>query len=105
MITYEKINIYVKYNGSNDLFVKMASDEERKILTRDDWIIIYKFEDFYGNIDGIQPTEDQVVIFENDMIKYCLNVPVFIYAKQMIERQCRDRDTPLLQRIINWLLG
>jgi len=36
MITYEKLSIYARYNGSNDLFLRMGSEQEHKTLTRND---------------------------------------------------------------------
>ncbi|RZK30581.1 MAG: hypothetical protein EOO61_19090, partial [Hymenobacter sp.] len=105
MITYEKLSLYAQYNGSNDLFIKMASAEERKILTRDDWIMLYRFEDFYCPADGTQPTAHQIGDFERDMLACCADATVFSYVKQVVERQCQDsRKMPLLKRIASWLL-
>jgi hypothetical protein len=106
MITYEKLSLYAYYNGSNDLFSRMASAEERKLLTRADWIILYKFEDFYCPADGVQPTAQQVATFERDMIDSCADATIFSYVQQVVERQGQEsRKTPLLKRIAYWLLG
>lgn len=106
MITYEKLSLYAYYNGSHDLFSRMASAEERKLLTRADWIILYKFEDFYCPADGAHPTTHQITDFERDMINYCADATIFSYVKQVVERQCQEsRKMPLLKRIAYWLLG
>ena len=106
MITYEKLSIYARHNCSNDLFIKMASAEERKILRQDDWIMLYRFEDFYCPADGTQPTAQQVADFEHNMLEHCTDATVFSYVKQVVERKCQDsRNPPLLLRIIYWLLG
>ena len=106
MITYEKLSLYAYYNGSNDLFLRMASAEEHQLLTRADCIILYKFEDFYCLADGVQPTAQQVATFERDLMDSCADATIFSYAKQVVERQCQERrKMPLLKRIAYWLLG
>lgn len=105
MITYEKLRIYAKYNGSNDLFLRMGSEQEQQTLTTADWLILYRFEDFYCRLDQTQPLNHLVVEFEKDMLKHCSDATIFSYTKQVIERQCRDRlNPPLLKRILDWIL-
>jgi hypothetical protein len=106
VITYEKLSIYARYNGSNDLFLRIGSEHEHQTLTTEDWIILYKFEDFYNSLDETQPLNQHVVEFEQDMLTYCSDATVFLYTKQVIERHRRDRlNPPLLQRLSNWILG
>jgi hypothetical protein len=104
MITYEKLSIYARYNGSNDLFLRMGSEQEQKTLTREDWLILYRFEDFYCPLDHPQPSPQRVVEVEQDLLNCCTDATIFLYTKQVVERQCQDRrNPPLLLRIIDWL--
>jgi hypothetical protein len=106
MITYEKLSIYARYNGSSDLFLRMGSEQEQKTLTREDWLILYRFEDFYCPIDQTQPSPQRVVEVEQDLLNCCTDATIFLYTKQVVERQCQDRrNPPLLMRIMDWLLG
>jgi hypothetical protein len=106
MITYEKLSIYARYNGSNDLFLKMASEQERKTLTTADWILLYKFEDFYDGLDENQPGNQSVAEFEQEMLASCSDATVFLYTKQVLARHRRDRLNPsFLKRLLDWLLG
>ena len=105
MITYEKLSIYARYNGSADLFLRMGSEHEHQTLTREDWIILYRFEDFYCRLDETQSSAQPVGEVERDLLNYCADVTIFLYTKQVIERQCQDRrNPPLLKRILYWLL-
>lgn len=86
----------------------MASEQERKTLIREDWILLYKFEDFYDSLAEAQPGNQSVaeVEFEQEMLTCCSDATVFLYIKQVLERHRRDRlHPPLITGLLYWLLG
>ncbi len=48
MLTRQHLEIYKNYGGDGDMFVRLGSEEEKRILEYEDWRLI---EDFLQDID------------------------------------------------------
>jgi hypothetical protein len=105
MMTHQKLNVYQRYPGSNnDLFLHMASDEERKLLTTEDWMLTYFYFDNMSLAQQGQLTEQDLAAVEDHVLKNCESQEVATRFKSVIIYQL-NKEIPLVKRLIHWLLS
>jgi hypothetical protein len=103
MMTHQKLTIYQRYAGNNDLFLRMASDEERALLTRDDWMLIYLYLDNMSLAKHGQLAAQNLVEIENQVSRNCKDQEVATRFKDILTSEINPKPS-LVKRFLNWLL-
>ncbi|GAB3634835.1 hypothetical protein GCM10027422_04250 [Hymenobacter arcticus] len=104
MITHQKLNIYQKYAGNNDMWLRMGSDEEHKLLTTEDWILIYLYLDNMSLAKQGQLAEQDLAEIENQVFENCENQEVAARFRNIITSEINPKPS-LIKRFIHWLLS
>lgn len=73
MITKEKINIYKRYNGDGDAFIRGAKKKEKMMMGYDDWRMIDDFVQDIILIKGKLTSDSYKADVINRMNEFCEN--------------------------------
>jgi hypothetical protein len=82
MITRQKLEIYDRYHGDNDLFARIGEKKE-KVLMREDWYIIENFIQDISLINKLLASEDFVKTVNSNLQRNCDDAQTVIQLQQM----------------------
>ena len=82
MITQQKLEIYERYNGDNDLFARIGEKKEKELM-RDDWNLIENFIQDIGLINRLLASEDFIKAVNSNLQRNCDDDKTISQLQQM----------------------
>jgi len=82
MITQQKLEIYERYNGDNDLFARIGEKKEKELM-RDDWNLIENFIQDIGLINRLLASEDFIKAVKSNLQRNCDDDKTISQLQQM----------------------